>query len=91
MATNRKRGSRWQAQVRRRGRATASKTFALKADAVRWAGPRVGDLDAAKAIVPGMGADPDGREIVAILEGVGDQVVEDLGKPHRFVSTASTF
>ena len=37
MATIRKRGSRWQAQVRRRGCATASKTFALKADAVRWA------------------------------------------------------
>ena len=37
MATIRKRGSRWQAQVRKGGRQLASRTFKLKADAERWA------------------------------------------------------
>ena len=36
MATFRKRGDGWQAQVRRRGH-TLSKTFIVRADAVRWA------------------------------------------------------
>ena len=36
MATIRKRGDRWQAQVRRRG-TTLSKTFILKSDAQHWA------------------------------------------------------
>lgn len=36
MATIRKRGNRWQAQVRRRGR-TVSKTFIQRIDAQRWA------------------------------------------------------
>ncbi|MCJ2112913.1 site-specific integrase [Methylobacterium sp. E-025] len=37
MATIRKRGSSWQAQVRRDGSRPTSKSFNLKADAVRWA------------------------------------------------------
>ncbi|QDI82253.1 site-specific integrase [Methylorubrum populi] len=37
MATIRKRGSSWQAQVRREGSPPASKSFSLKADAIRWA------------------------------------------------------
>jgi integrase len=37
MATIRKRGDRWQAQVRRTGTAALSRTFKLKADAERWA------------------------------------------------------
>src|ERR1700688_1355157 len=36
MATIRKRGDKWQAQIRRRSH-TLSRTFVLKADAVRWA------------------------------------------------------
>lgn len=38
MATIRKRGDRWQAQVRRKGSPVLSKSFKLKADAERWAG-----------------------------------------------------
>jgi len=37
MASIRKRGDRWQAQVRRKGSKPLSKTFKLKADAERWA------------------------------------------------------
>jgi hypothetical protein len=36
MATIRKRGSKWQAQVRREGFPAHSKTFTSKADAIRW-------------------------------------------------------
>ena len=37
MATLRKRGDRWQVQVRRQGHKSLSKSFALKIDAERWA------------------------------------------------------
>lgn len=37
MATFRKRGSRWQAQIRRRGQAAISKTFDTKREAEAWA------------------------------------------------------
>jgi len=37
MATFRKRGGKWQVQVRRKGAPPASKSFLLRSDAVRWA------------------------------------------------------
>lgn len=37
MATIRKRGTRWQAQIRRQGFPTLSKSFAKKSDAAEWA------------------------------------------------------
>ena len=37
MASIRRRGERWQAQIRRSGCPTVSRSFRLKADAERWA------------------------------------------------------
>jgi len=37
MATLRKRGDKWQAQIRREGCLSLSKTFAFREDAQRWA------------------------------------------------------
>jgi integrase len=45
MATIRKRGLRWQAQVRRQGHAPVSRTFTLKGDAQAWARSREAELD----------------------------------------------
>jgi len=44
MATFRKRGNRWQVQVRRKGR-TASKTFGQRTDALRWANETEAEAD----------------------------------------------
>lgn len=45
LATIRKRGDRWQVQVRRKGFATRSKTFAQRRDADRWAVLQERDFD----------------------------------------------
>ena len=45
MATIRKRGTRWQAQIRRKGHPQIIKAFILKDDAVRWARQRELELD----------------------------------------------
>lgn len=47
MATFRKRGERWQVQVRRTGQPTLSKSFLSKADAQRWARQKEAELDTA--------------------------------------------
>ena len=47
MATIRKRGSSWQAQVRREGYPPLSKTFASKADAAAWAIDQERSIDSA--------------------------------------------
>ena len=44
MATFRKRGTRWQAQVRRKGR-TVSRTFGQRTDALRWANDAEAEAD----------------------------------------------
>lgn len=46
MATYRKRGDRWQVQVRRVGQPTLSRSFTTKADAQRWARHMEAELDA---------------------------------------------
>ena len=57
MATIRKRGGKWQVQVRRQGMHPASRSFALKSDAARWArqteteADRKGVLDARIGLV----------------------------------------
>src|SRR4051794_3916878 len=48
MATIRKRGSSWQAQVRREGYSPLSKTFLSKADAVAWARDKERAIDRAE-------------------------------------------
>jgi integrase len=45
MATIRKRGSSWQAQVRRQGSPSISKSFTIRADAVRWAREKERSID----------------------------------------------
>src|SRR5258708_13243181 len=45
MATIRRRGATWQAQVRRQGHATLSRTFRLKADAEQWARQKEAEID----------------------------------------------
>ncbi len=45
MATIRKRGTRWQAQIRRKGHPQIIKAFILKDEAVRWARQRELELD----------------------------------------------
>jgi len=44
MATLRKRGGKWQVQIRRKGYSSVSRTFHLKTDALAWA--RQKELDA---------------------------------------------
>jgi predicted Zn-dependent protease len=50
MATLRKRGERWQVQVRRQGRADVSRSFLLKSDALAWA--RQQELEADRHGIP---------------------------------------
>jgi integrase len=45
VATIRRRGTTWQAQVRRQGHATFSRTFRLKADAEQWARQKEAEID----------------------------------------------
>ena len=45
MASLRKRGERWQAQVRRYGCPTVSRSFRLRADAERWAAQTEAQVD----------------------------------------------
>ena len=45
MATIRRRGTTWQAQVRRQGHTTLSRTFRLKADAEQWARQKEAEID----------------------------------------------
>jgi integrase len=45
MASIRKRGSKWQAQVRRLGHAAISKSFMMKADAIAWAREQERSID----------------------------------------------
>ncbi len=45
MATIRKRGKKWQAQVRRIGQRSASRSFSFKADADSWAREMEGRAD----------------------------------------------
>src|SRR4051812_23260985 len=52
MASIRKRGSTWQAQVRREGYSPLSKTFASKADAQAWARDQERSIDRAEAPIP---------------------------------------
>jgi hypothetical protein len=49
MASIRKRGTTWQAQVRREGYSPLSKTFASKADAQVWARDMERSIDRAEA------------------------------------------
>jgi hypothetical protein len=50
MATLRRRGKRWQVQVRRNGRPSLSRSFQLKSDALAWA--RQQDLEADRQGLP---------------------------------------
>jgi integrase len=50
MATLRKRGTKWQVQVRRNGFPAASKTFHLKEDAVRWGRQQEHRIDTGKPV-----------------------------------------
>ena len=50
MATFRKRGTKWQAQVRRQGQLPVSQSFTLKSDAVAWARRTESTLD--QGLVP---------------------------------------
>jgi len=52
MASIRKRGSSWQAQVRREGYSPVSKTFASKADAQAWARDQERTIDRAESPTP---------------------------------------
>ena len=45
MATLRKRGAKWQVQVRRNGFTSLTKTFHLREDALRWAREQEQHLD----------------------------------------------
>ena len=55
MASLRKRGERWQAQVRRYGCPTVSRSFRLKADAERWAAQVEAQADGRVCVVKTIG------------------------------------
>ena len=51
MATIRKRGARWQVQVRRQGYPLLTKSFALKSDAEAWGRQKEVELDRGEVIL----------------------------------------
>ena len=63
MASIRKRGSRWQVQVRRRGYAAISRSFGRKADALTWARQIEAEVDRR-----GLPADPKTLENVSLAD-----------------------
>jgi len=69
MATLRKRNGRWQVQVRRSGAGSLSKTFNLKADALKWA--REKDL---RAYTNELGKYNPGDKVEVSVERAGETV-----------------
>src|SRR5262245_55636919 len=83
MASIRKRGSRWQVQVRRRGYAALSRSFGRKADALTWSRQMEAEVDRR-----GLPADPKTLENVSlgdVIRRYRDTVV--AGKRSRDVET----
>lgn len=72
MASIRKRGSSWQAQVRREGYSPFSKTFASKADAQAWARDQERSIDRAEA--PTSAPELKGLTVANLLRRYRDKV-----------------
>lgn len=73
MATLRKRGERWQVQVRRRGRPAVSRSFHLKSDALAWA--RDQELEADRQGLPTAHKGLRGITVADIVIRYRDEVV----------------
>ena len=84
MATIRQRNGKWQAQVRHRGQPTLSRTFNLRADAVRWSKQTEAEVDR-------LGVSPD-RSILRRLS-LGDLLrrFRDEVCPNRRGQSVETF
>lgn len=73
MATLRRRGERWQVQVRRTGRPSLSRSFQLKSDALAWA--RQQELDADRQGLPTAHKSLRGMTVTDVVLRYRDEVV----------------
>lgn len=84
MATLRKRGGRWQVQVRRKGRPSVTRSFLMKSDALAWT--REQELEADRQGIPTARKGLRGITVADVVRRYRDEVV-----PRKRVAERETF
>jgi integrase len=89
LATLRKKGNRWQAQIRRKGHASITKSFLLKADAQEWVRYIEQQMD--RKSLPYDPKALDGITLKSLLEKYRDEVIPKKRSPEREINIINYF